>query len=175
MAVYRSSKDKHLKKVQEIKVITTSDRSIKVHLDIPVEECNLPSLPSSTLQGIWAKAEVLVNSPTDIIETPWVKSEYKAKLVKSSSSDYPHLVKASTSGFDYKCDDKCQMFKAFSLCSHVVAVAQVNGNLKNFLESHPNKFVPNLSAISQRNMPSGSRRKGGAPKRKKKNIETTSF
>ena len=112
-----------------------------------------------------------------IIDVPWMKSEDKAKLVKSSSSELPHLVKAS--GYHYKCDNNCQMFKGFSLCSHVVAVAQINGELSAFLNAPSSTFVPNLSSISQRDMPSGSGRKGGVAKRKRKQtvapVESMSF
>uniref|UniRef100_A0A1X7U608 SWIM-type domain-containing protein n=1 Tax=Amphimedon queenslandica TaxID=400682 RepID=A0A1X7U608_AMPQE len=100
-----------------------------------------------------------------------MKEEKKAKLFQSSSSDIPHLFKASR--YFYKCDDKCQMFKSFSICAHVVAAAHVNGDLRTFIEYFAVKLIPNFTAISERDMPSGSGRKGGVPKRKKKKATAT--
>jgi len=59
------------------------------------------------------------------------------------------------------------MYKGFSICSHVIATAHVNGDLKSFLDNLNGVHVPNLSAIANRDMPSGTGRKGGVPKRKR--------
>lgn len=95
---------------------------------------------------------------------------YFSKLVQSSTSDVPHLVKAS--GYLYKCDDRCPMFKGFSLCSHVAAAAQTNGELRAFINTFSDSFTPNLAAISERDIPSRSGRKGGIAKRKRKKNPT---
>ena len=58
------------------------------------------------------------------------------------------------------------MFKGFSICSHVVATAQVNGQLKSYLTEINGICRPNLTAISSQGMPSGAGRKGGLCKRK---------
>ena len=63
-------------------------------------------------------------------------SDEKARLVKSSSSPQLHVVQAKSNGKClYICDSNCPMFKGFSLCYHVVAVAEVNGDLPLFLKS----------------------------------------
>ena len=59
------------------------------------------------------------------------------------------------------CDDKCPMYKGF--CLHVIAAAEDNGDLISVCKS----CTPNLSAIANNGMPSGSGRKGGVPKRKR--------
>ena len=90
----------------------------------------------------------------------------KARPVKSSSSPQPHVVQTKSSNrHHYICDSNCPMFKGFSLCSHVVAVAEV---LPIFLSSIKKGCKPNLSAIAMHGMPGGSGRKGGVPKRKRK-------
>ena len=60
------------------------------------------------------------------------------------------------------------MFKGFSLCSHVVAVAECNGDLKSFLDAVSGTCAPNLTAIATQGLPKGAGRKGGIPKRKRK-------
>ena len=60
------------------------------------------------------------------------------------------------------------MFKGFSLCSHVLAVVECNGDLKSFLDSVSGTCTPNLTAIANQGLPKGAGRKGGVPKRKRK-------
>lgn len=59
------------------------------------------------------------------------------------------------------------MFKGFSICFHVVATAHVNGDLRSFLDSVNGVCGPNLTAIANHDMPSGTGRKGGVAKRKR--------
>ena len=64
----------------------------------------------------------------------------------------------------YICDDKCPVFKGYSICAHVAA-AEDNGDLASFLDCV--KCKPNLTAIASAGMPSGSGQKGRKPKRKR--------
>lgn len=156
------AKESHMKKVfvckpqvtspydreKEVSVHSVASHRCEAHLDVSVSDCHITTLSSGVLDGIWAKAELLITSENSIVNVPWMKTQVKAKLVKSSSAEQPHLVKAI--GDHYKCDDRCQMFKGFSLCSHVVAVAQLNGELAAFLAEYSHKIAPNLSAIAQK-------------------------
>lgn len=60
------------------------------------------------------------------------------------------------------------MFKGFCLCSHVVAVAECNGDLKSFLDAISSTCAPDLTAIANQGLPKGTGRKGDIPKRKRK-------
>ena len=133
-------------------------------LDVAVEDCGITQIPFPTLNNMWNKAERLVQADGAILKVPW-SPDAKARLVMSSSSEHPHLVKAQ--GDKYSCDDKCIMFKGFSLCSHVIAAAQHNGDLQSFLESQQGRCRPNLTAIGNLGMPAGAGRKGGVVKRKR--------
>ena len=48
------------------------------------------------------------------------------------------------------------MFAGFSICSHVVAVAECNGDLKSFLDAASATCAPNLSAIANQGLPRGA-------------------
>ena len=97
---------------------------------------------------MWKKAEHLIQSDGHILKAPWLLNE-KAWLVKSSSSPQPHVVQTKPNNMcHYICDSSCPMFKGFSVCSHVVAVAEVNGGLPEFLKSIQKECEPNLSAIA---------------------------
>lgn len=110
---------------------------------------------------------MLVKSEGNILNAPWLCE--KARLVKSTSSPHPHIVTThKTNTRLYCCDDKCAMYAGFSICSHVVAVAECNGDLKSFLDAASATCAPNLSAIASQGLPRGAGRKGGVPKRKRK-------
>lgn len=115
---------------------------------------------------MWKKAENLVHSKDHVLTAPWL-SDNKARLVKSNSSPHPHIVTTRKSNV-YCCDDKCAIFKGFSLCSHVLAVTECNGDLKPFLDSISGTCTPNLTAIANQGLPKGTGRKGGIPKHKRK-------
>ena len=106
------------------------------------------------------KAERLVASDGHVIRVPWSDDE-KDRLVKSSSSIKPHLVTRDRKNKQlFCCGQNCPMYKGFSMCSHVIATAHVNGDLRSFLDNLSNVHAPNLSAIANRDMPSGTGRSG---------------
>ena len=117
-------------------------------LGIAAEDCGITTISLSMLQGMWKKAENLVQCKCNVLKLPWC-FDVKSRLLKSSSSDHPHVVKPNPRNLQqYLCDDKCPMYKAFFLCSHVIAVAHDNGDLHSFLQYYTySKCVPNLTAI----------------------------
>ena len=99
--------------------------------------------------------------------------------MKSSSTPQPHLVTKDPKKKGLCiCDKNCQMFKGFSICSHVIATAYVNGDLRSFLDNMTGVCGPNLTAIASHGMPSDTGQKGGVAKfkrnRKLPAIETRS-
>ena len=93
-----------------------------------------------------------------LISVPWSSSK-KCRLVKSFSSTQPHMVTVNTRNRNmYVCDEKCPMFKGYSICAHVIATAEDNGD---FFDSITCK--PNLTAIASCDMPNGSGRRGVKP------------
>ena len=143
-------------------------------LGIAAEDCGITTVSLSMLQGMWKKAENLVQCEGNVLKLPWC-SDVKSRLVKSSSSDHPHVVKPNPRNVQqYLCDDKCPMYKAFFLCSHVIAAAHDNGDLHSFLQYYTcSKRGPNLTAIANQGMPTaGTGRKGGVPKRKRNRKST---
>jgi len=146
-------------------------------LSVASENSGITTLSKGTLEGIWKKAETLIQTNGNIISVPW-STDKKECLVRSTTGDQPHLVKMSQDKQQYCCDDKCPMFKGFLICAHTVAAAQFNGNLEVFIKWYvANKCRPNLTSIAQEGMPKGVGRKGGVPKRKRQPralIESTS-
>ena len=63
----------------------------------------------------------------------------------------------------FSCESNCPNWKSLGICSHSVAVAQVNGKLEEFISAV--KKSPNVTALVISTMPRGRGRKGGVPPR----------
>lgn len=161
------AKQRHLNKVLTCKPVvnSTSSNTAPSSLSISFEDCGITSIDTATLENMWKKACDLVKSGESILSVPW-SSDDKCRLVKSYTSAQPHMVTVNLRNRNmYICDDKCPMFKGYSICAHVVAAAEDNGDLASFLDCV--KCKPNLTSIASAGMPSRSGRKGGKPKRKR--------
>jgi len=86
-------------------------------------------LPYTTVEGIWKKAASVVSEANTIVSAPGLG--LKDKMVKSKSGSVPHMVKIT--GSQYRCDDKSPHFKSLSICSYVVAAAEINNDLAEFV------------------------------------------
>ena len=85
----------------------------------------------------------------------------KDKMIKSKSGTAPHLV-TTLGNFEYKCDDKCPQFKALAICSHAVAAAQSNSELKAFIAQYCKKHgkqQPHSTQLGVHDMPKLPRKK----------------
>ena len=101
--------------------------------------------------------------------THWLRLREETIQSSFNSPDKPFHYLASTLirlNPLFRCDQNYPMYKGFSICSHVVATAHVNGDLRSFLDNLNGICVPNLIAIAKHGMPSGTGQKGGVAKRK---------
>ena len=72
-----------------------------------------------------------------------------------------------TSG-QYVCDSACIRWTNANIRSHILAVAEVDGELLKFLQWYSAAGnAPNISVLAMQGMPSGRGPKGGRPKRKR--------
>ena len=123
-------------------------------------------IPLAAVQGIWNKAEELLREPNAISAA--LGCDSKSRMVRSRSGKRPHLVTSTKQGM-YVCDNDCPNWKAMKLCSHSVAVAELNGSLKEFCDLYrKTKRVPNMSRLALTGLPSGIGKKGNQVNRKRK-------
>ena len=101
------------------------------HLCISPEESGITKLTLTTLQHMWHKAEELLNSDNAITSAPG--KDKLAKMVMSYSSPIPHMVVKGQKG-QYRCDSNCLNWASSAICSHTLAVAQLNCDLISFLQ-----------------------------------------
>ena len=146
-------------------VITNSGgmSSSRKRIAVSPESSGITKLTITTLQCMWEKAEVLMNS--DNMITPAPGDDASAKMVLSYSSPVPHLV-SKNSGGQYKCDKNCLNWVSSGICSHSLAVAQLNGDIITFLQWYnASAQQPNITSVAMTGLPPGRGRKGGKPKR----------
>jgi len=131
------------------------------------EAVNKIKLPYTTLEGIWRKATLITTETNAVVRAPGFGD--KDKMVKSTSGSAPHLIKVSDC--QYLCDSQCPQFKSVNICSHVVAVAETNGDLVDFVNwfctRHSYGTTPNLMKLASHGMPPGTGNKDGKAQRKK--------
>lgn len=134
-------------------------------LSVPGEDLSaMCVLPKQCIEGIWNKASRLVASPNAVVHPPG--PTMKDRLVLSESSSVPHYVSVKSSpSCSYRCD---QNFSAMQICSHVVAAAEVNGELalyNNLFEKAKGKQPANMTRVAKRGLPAGAGEKGRNPPR----------
>ena len=92
--------------------------------------------PLTCLEGIWEKAKQLITTEGAIAPAPG--QDPQARMVLSYSGKAPHMVTPKKGG-GFSCDSSCPNWKALGVCSHSVAVAEINGQLVQFLSSQKRK------------------------------------
>ena len=144
---------------------STSSTLPSTALTVSVEDCGIHTIPLITLQGIWSKAEALINGSNMI--TPVPGNDELARAVMSYHSDTPHIVRKKGSS-QFVCDSHCVQWKSSQICAHTVAVSNIHGCLREFL----NWYVkcspkPNFTALGMSGMPSGRGKKNQQTRKRK--------
>ena len=124
------------------------------------------NIPITCLEGIWRKAAELLRTDSAMVTAPGQCDE--ARMVLSYSGKPPHLVIPGKGGC-FSCDSNCPNWKSMGICSHIIAVAEVNGKLNQLVSFLQRKKKPlNLTSLVTADMPRGRGRKGGAAPRSRK-------
>ena len=127
------------------------------------------SVPMAVLQGKWKKATELINKQNKIASTPGCSP--LSRMVESKSGGRLHLVTEGKGG-TFICDSFSANYKAFKICSYVVAVANVNQLLPSFINTFQRqKKSSNLTSLATADMPRDRGCKGGKPPCKKKKTD----
>ena len=99
-------------------------------LSVPVDSfCSKVVVQEHILEAIWRKAGELLKEDGSIVEAPGGTGF----LIKSNSHPCPHHVTLKKSG-QYCCDRECPNWQSLCICSHSVAAAEKEGDLKPFVE-----------------------------------------
>ena len=171
-----NKRKKHLSQVQCAQVSQSSDctsltspltssqcSTSTSQLSVTVESAaEIVNVPLSCLRGVWEKAEKLIGTINAITSAPG--QQPVARMVLSYSGNVPHMVLPKKIG-DFSCDAKRPNWKAMAICSHTVAIAEVNGKLQQFLSHEKRKRGFNVTMLLTTSVPRGRGRKGGVSSR----------
>ena len=89
-------------------------------------------------------------------------------LVHSRSNSNPHKVIWTKKTNCVQCDKACVNWSTYTLCSHCLTIAEINGILKGFLQWFKNRkrTTPNLTGLINVNMPQNAGEKPTSKNRK---------
>ena len=109
-------------------------------LSVDAEDSGIETLPLVTLHGMWEKASKLLTMGNGITAAP--SDDRRARMASSFSGKTPHFVSGRSNG-QYVCDSACIQWNSAKICSHTLAVAETNGELRQFLQCILHlEFVP---------------------------------
>ena len=141
------------------------------YFDIQPDQCNI-SVNVETLKSVFLKAYSYVSQPSEMMcEIPSLKPGVVKFSLVSHTTARNNEVTHVTSNNEVQC--MCQSYSVHKICSHAVAVAQVQGVLPQYVRWHrQNKFGSNktrrvLGEVNQRFIG----RKPNKPRRSRKNKE----
>ena len=104
------------------------------------------------------KAAELLTTPNAISRAPGVVDS-KSHHVISYSGNRPHLISYKKTGqytCDNTCDKTCANWNSLGICSHTVAVAEINSDLPSFVSWFKKvKKKPSLTKLVLTGMPDG--------------------
>ena len=97
--------------------------------DTILESC---MIDKGILDSIWEKAAQLAHTESFITPIP---GEFgKERMDASSSSMQPHMVTVGRKNKVFVCDHHSPRYTAYKLCPRAIAVAEINGCLKEFIK-----------------------------------------
>ena len=125
----------------------------------------LGTVLSSTVEGLWKKAEWLLKTPNQVAVAPGCSPDAR-RGASSRNLDRPHLVIPRKTEGDFHCHKSCPQWNGLAVCSRVLATAQSTGKRLPFLQWYRNskaerKKKGNLTDLTRTDMPANPGKKGG--------------
>ncbi|MCG8621954.1 MAG: hypothetical protein MJE68_08180, partial [Proteobacteria bacterium] len=125
----------------------------RASLSVDAEDSGIETFPSVTLYGMWEKASKLISMGNGITAAP--SDDRRARMASSFSGKTPHFVSGRSNG-QYVCDSACIQWNSAKICSHTLAVAETNGELRQFLQWYTTSGVcPNITVLGMEGLPKG--------------------
>ena len=127
-------------------------------LSVSLERSGIISVPFPVLDAMFTKAATYVRDGDKTWKVPADEDNHGSSqtyLVHSRSNSNPHKVIWTKKTNRVQCDKACVNWSTYTLCSHCLTVAEINGILKEFLQWFKNRkrATPNLTALINVNMP----------------------
>ena len=159
-AVLRKFKNHEVRSPDEVMLDIGDNEGANANsLSISAQQCGIIRVPYEVLKQMIQKAGVhLARSKEAIVAAPGANAVPEHYVESERGS--PYVVKTKNSkryGVYYECDGKCISYAAYSLCSHTIAVAELEGNAETFINWYKlnKQGSANISTLSQMDLPSG--------------------
>lgn len=168
---------------------TTSEQSTSnaSGLSVPVGQCQIIDVPYAILKPMFEKAARTATNKACYWNVP-ASAEGTSRITymvaSHSNVNHTHTVSLNMKSKRVECGKLCANFSAYGICSHCIAVAEIEKCLPEFLAWYrKSKKSPKLTNLVNLNMPTGAgkkaskatqRRKGAANKQTKTIMPSTS-
>jgi hypothetical protein len=146
-------------------------QALNGELSVLAERSGIISIPFPVLDAMFKKAETYVRDGDKTWKVPADEDNHGSSetyLVHSRCNSNPHKVVWTKKTNRVQCDKACINWSTYTLCSHCLTVAEINGILKEFLRWYKNRkrTAPNLTALINVNMPQNAGEKPTSKNRK---------
>ena len=148
-----------------------AEQALNGELSVLAERSGIISIPFPVLDAMFTKAATYVRDGDKTWKVPADEDNHGSSetyLVHSRRNSNPHKVVWTKKTNRVQCDKACINWSTYTLCSHCLTVAEINGILKEFLQWFKNRkrTAPNLTVLINVNMPQNAGEKPTSKNRK---------
>ena len=129
-------------------------------LSLPPQESGIIRVPFSVLNAMFNKAGLLISRGQQaIVAAPGANANPQRLVENESAPASPHIVTSKSSkrgGLYYECSANCISFAGYGLCPHVLAVAELDKKLVDFVTwfRKLKQSPANVTALAEMDLPS---------------------
>ena len=145
----------------------------EISLSVLPEDSKILSVPYPIVKKIFRDGAQLLSRNDSIVSVPG-SSDAIFYVTNTSDQSKPFCVKRvsagnTTGGNLFQCDKHCLRYSGVHLCSHIIAVAERNKELQEFLNAfNTSAMAPNLTSLANMDMPKGRGKKANKATQKRK-------
>lgn len=165
----------------------TNEADTMSPLSLPLEDFGIIRVPFSILARMYHRASLILARKEENIHPDPGRGDNLPRYVANEAIDAPSYAvckkRTVRRGTYYVCSGTCIDFKAYDICAHTLAVAEMGRSLTEFVHCYKttNQRPPNVDALIHMDLPPGrgskktkatQRRKGATNKKRKEVVES---
>ena len=193
----RAQQEAALKKFHNLSVKTvdiipidlenTNEADTMSPMSLPLEDFGIIRVPFSILARMYHRASLILARKEENIHPDPGRGDNLPRYVANEAIDAPSYAvckkRTVRRGTYYVCSGTCIDFKAYDICAHTLAVAEMGRSLTEFVHCYKttNQRPPNVDALIHMDLPPGrgskktkatQRRKGATNKKREEVVES---
>ena len=165
----------------------TNEADTMSPLSLPLEDFGIIRVPFSILARMYHRASLILARKEENIHPDPGRGDNLSRYVANEAIDAPSYAvckkRTVRRGTYYVCSGTCIDFKAYDICAHTLAVAEMDRSLTEFVHCYKttNQRPPNVDALIHMDLPPGrgskktkatQGRKGATNKKRKEVVES---